>query len=148
MYRVILSKFSTPIPNFMLSDTCPETLALQGFLPFSMFFLHPFARCLRLRLMVEKKSNVTVYYSTKGLSFQHNFARALRSLRGRKKYPWPHGCGPVAVCPVQGPRSLPPSAERTQHSGAAFSGRPAFLLGSPLRQSVSGTQRGGFVVLL
>ena len=63
----------------MFSDTCPEILALQGFLPFSMFFLHPFARCLRLRLMAEKKSNVTVYYSTKGLSFQHHFIRILPS---------------------------------------------------------------------
>ena len=31
-----------PMPNFILSYTYPETLDLQGFLPFSKFCLRPF----------------------------------------------------------------------------------------------------------
>lgn len=30
------------IPNFILSFTCPKTLDLSGFSPFSIFLLHPF----------------------------------------------------------------------------------------------------------
>ena len=41
-YRYIKSTAEATIPNFIFIFTYPEILDFQGFLPFSIFLLHPF----------------------------------------------------------------------------------------------------------